>query len=562
MSTLMAGMKRGTYFIPEVGDEVLVAFEQGEVHRPLCIGVMWNGQDPSPHTNADGKNDIRLIKSRSGHKLIFDDKDGAERITFVDKTGKNRIVWEVKDKTITVQSLEGSIGFKAPKGTLTVNVATLDVKTTSETVMHSDKTAAFQSAGKMEWAGGGDITVSASLLNINVSGPAGSGGNASGGNGQQGAAEDGSGGAGAKKEEEKKKDEAAEEKKTEPPPVVVAAAWGTAVVTLGAAGKALLSASVGNIPDGASATFDIKSRDGQSMGTVSGTVSGGRAKAEWEPKLPPGGAPEFEFEVTCQGKSSKSGIMKMVTWVDLTITDPDGKVLPGAEYDLVFDDGSKKSGKADADGHARHEGVYPGKVKGVRVFWKEGMKPGAGGDGAGAGAGAGAEGAAGADAAADDDADVHVLAMIVKTIGDSLLLSHPVKILDPDTGKVVAEAETDDKGVVHAEVPEDKKYRVEIVDEKIDIPDPPPPISQDVKATLVCQFVDAAGKPIAAEDVILVGSGGDPDTTLHTDENGKILVSASLGPHDLKLRDKKFTAHALPSADSAQDANLYLFMVT
>jgi uncharacterized protein involved in type VI secretion and phage assembly len=116
MATLMAGMKRGTYFLPEVGDEVLVAFEQGEVHRPLCIGVMWNGQDPSPHTNADGKNDVRLIKSRSGHKLIFDDKDGAERITFVDKTGKNRIVWEVKDKTITVQSLEGSIGFKAPQG--------------------------------------------------------------------------------------------------------------------------------------------------------------------------------------------------------------------------------------------------------------------------------------------------------------------------------------------------------------------------------------------------------------------------------------------------------------
>jgi len=69
----MAGKQRGTYFIPEIGDEVLVAFERGDMRFPYVVGSLWNGVDAAPINNADGKNDLRVITTRKGHKLTFDD---------------------------------------------------------------------------------------------------------------------------------------------------------------------------------------------------------------------------------------------------------------------------------------------------------------------------------------------------------------------------------------------------------------------------------------------------------------------------------------------------------
>ena len=69
----MAGKDRGTYFLPEIGDEVLVAFEREDMRFPYVLGALWNGQDKPPESNSNGQNDRRVIKSRSGHKLTFDD---------------------------------------------------------------------------------------------------------------------------------------------------------------------------------------------------------------------------------------------------------------------------------------------------------------------------------------------------------------------------------------------------------------------------------------------------------------------------------------------------------
>lgn len=76
MASWMAGKERGAFCLPEVEDEVLVAFENGDVNRPYIIGSLWNGQDLPPETNKDGKNNIRLFKSRSGHVLQFADTKG------------------------------------------------------------------------------------------------------------------------------------------------------------------------------------------------------------------------------------------------------------------------------------------------------------------------------------------------------------------------------------------------------------------------------------------------------------------------------------------------------
>jgi len=127
VATLMAGNDRGAFFLPEVDDEVLVAFDHGDINHPYVVGALWNGVDTPPETNSDGKNNIRKIKSRSGHEIIFDDNHeqgaekieihtnaghtiilddstGSEKIEITDKTGANSIVMDSVQGAITISS--------------------------------------------------------------------------------------------------------------------------------------------------------------------------------------------------------------------------------------------------------------------------------------------------------------------------------------------------------------------------------------------------------------------------------------------------------------------------
>lgn len=140
----MAGNERGLVFYPEVGDEVLVAFERGDINYPYVIGALWNGQDKPPETNADGKNNIRKIRSRSGHELIFNDDDkakqekieihtkGGHRIILDDSGGKEKI--EIVDKSgnnkITIDSVQNSIAMEsAMKLTIKANMVEIEGST-------------------------------------------------------------------------------------------------------------------------------------------------------------------------------------------------------------------------------------------------------------------------------------------------------------------------------------------------------------------------------------------------------------------------------------------------
>jgi phage protein D len=74
-----AGPARGFDCLPEVNDEVLVAFEHGDIHRPYVIGGVWNGTDAPPEvvtdSVVDGKVRLRTFKTRVGHKLQFVEED-------------------------------------------------------------------------------------------------------------------------------------------------------------------------------------------------------------------------------------------------------------------------------------------------------------------------------------------------------------------------------------------------------------------------------------------------------------------------------------------------------
>ncbi|MBN2825409.1 MAG: hypothetical protein JXQ76_08805 [Campylobacterales bacterium] len=121
IATLMAGNKRGTYFIPEIDDEVLIAFENGDVDAPYMIGAIWNGKDKPTENNDNDKNDIRSITSRSGHKIILDDTKNTEVVTIIDKTKKMKLVFKVKDKAVELfnETAQGTMKIYS-KGKMTI----------------------------------------------------------------------------------------------------------------------------------------------------------------------------------------------------------------------------------------------------------------------------------------------------------------------------------------------------------------------------------------------------------------------------------------------------------
>ena len=144
----MGGNDRGTYFLPEVDDEVLVAFEHGDLRFPYVLGALWNGKDAPPATNGDGKNNLRLIKSRSGHLIKLNDEDGKETIEVVDKSGKNSIVIDTAKNTLTITT-DKDITLAATQGTIKLEAQKIQIKSSADT--------------KIEAGTGMDVKASATL---------------------------------------------------------------------------------------------------------------------------------------------------------------------------------------------------------------------------------------------------------------------------------------------------------------------------------------------------------------------------------------------------------------
>lgn len=106
LATMMAGNNRGSWFIPEPDDEVLVAFEGGDPRSPMVIGALWNGQDAPPQ-QMDSDNNIRSITSRSGIVVTFDDTDGGVQFT-IETPGGQKITCADTPATIDMADANGN----------------------------------------------------------------------------------------------------------------------------------------------------------------------------------------------------------------------------------------------------------------------------------------------------------------------------------------------------------------------------------------------------------------------------------------------------------------------
>lgn len=159
IATLMAGGERGIVFYPEVDDEVLVAFEHGNVNYPYIIGALWNGKDKPPEKNSDGKNNVKMIKTRSGHTIKIDDTDGSEKIEIIDKTEGNKICIDSSSNKISIEC-GGDIELSASKGKVSINAKEIEIKSASSSIT-------IESSAGMNLKASATMNIKGSAVNIN-----------------------------------------------------------------------------------------------------------------------------------------------------------------------------------------------------------------------------------------------------------------------------------------------------------------------------------------------------------------------------------------------------------
>ncbi|PWK11530.1 phage baseplate assembly protein V [Tumebacillus permanentifrigoris] len=189
VASLMAGSDRGSLFIPEVGDEVLVAFHLGDVSQPYVIGALWNKDQAAPKGDAD-KNNIRKFRSRSGHEILFNDDgeqgnvqiltskghqvlidDKADTITISDAKSKNVIEIKGGDSgKITVTSAgsgASAVLTLAATGDVTLNGAK-SIKVESPQInIESSGMLNLKASGNIQMESNAMVTIKGSMVKIN-----------------------------------------------------------------------------------------------------------------------------------------------------------------------------------------------------------------------------------------------------------------------------------------------------------------------------------------------------------------------------------------------------------
>jgi uncharacterized protein involved in type VI secretion and phage assembly len=141
LATLMGGNNRGSWFIPDVNDEVLIGFEGGDARRPYVVGGLWNGSDSAPETmDGAGKNPKKVLRSRNGVKITLDDTDGQEQL-ILETPGGQKITLkdgassvEIDDANGNSLKMESSGVTLTSSGKVTINASTMEISASQLTV--------------------------------------------------------------------------------------------------------------------------------------------------------------------------------------------------------------------------------------------------------------------------------------------------------------------------------------------------------------------------------------------------------------------------------------------
>jgi uncharacterized protein involved in type VI secretion and phage assembly len=165
-----AGQGMGSYFLPEVDDEVMVAFRHGDLRHPYIVGFLWSASGrPPEQTPRAGHRELRsksghklqfgdlagteqvALLSHGGHKVILDDTSGAAKLTVADSGGTLSITLDVATKAITIEATSGNIILRAPAGQISLQASNVEITSTQTATL----------------SGRGGVTINGSTVRIN-----------------------------------------------------------------------------------------------------------------------------------------------------------------------------------------------------------------------------------------------------------------------------------------------------------------------------------------------------------------------------------------------------------
>jgi len=188
LASPMAGGTRGLLFLPEVNDEVVVAFEDGDPSRPFVLGALWNGTDLTPETAANavegnGQVKLRVFKTRTGHMVTFDDTDNAGKVTIktvkglkiefddassgkitvADGNGTNKVEIDVTGNKITVES-----GTEIDLKSQTIKLTATNIQVSADAQLELKGGATLKASGpQVEVNGSGQLALKGGMVMIN-----------------------------------------------------------------------------------------------------------------------------------------------------------------------------------------------------------------------------------------------------------------------------------------------------------------------------------------------------------------------------------------------------------
>ena len=162
VAAFSAGSERGGYFIPQVGDEVLVACNQGDVKDCYILGTLWNGRDKPPFTGPTDPAQKRAIRTPIGHEVLLDDAE--QKVVVKTSTGQtitlapDRIELASGDAAKITLTTSGTVTIEA-SAQIELKAPAIKANATSSLDLKASIAATLD--------GGADCTVKGILVKIN-----------------------------------------------------------------------------------------------------------------------------------------------------------------------------------------------------------------------------------------------------------------------------------------------------------------------------------------------------------------------------------------------------------
>ena len=168
-----AGASKGYQFVPEIGEEVMVGFEMNNAERPYIIGSFYNGGNGKPDENwavskeEDGTtNNIKAIRTRNGHTILFNDKGDAGLLEIYDnKNNTYHITLSADDKKITIYSA-GNVEVVAKNNINVSAEGNIDVVAKGDIGVNADGNIGIKSKGNISMEAKKEVSIQASKVKV------------------------------------------------------------------------------------------------------------------------------------------------------------------------------------------------------------------------------------------------------------------------------------------------------------------------------------------------------------------------------------------------------------